>query len=229
MGTKGISLFVVPKMRIQEDGSLVSNDVTAVGDFQKMGQRGNATAHLAFGENKNSHGWLVGTENRGLAHMFQMMNGARIDVGLNAASIASAAYLASLQYAKERPQGRRLNNSGRKDAKQEQTLIINHPDVRRMLFLQKAVTEGSLSLIVEAASLQDKRTVLEGKENEEAHLLLELLTPIVKTYPSEMGRISVSNGLQILGGYGFCTEFPLQQYYRDIRICLLYTSDAADE
>jgi len=96
--------------------------------------------------------------------MFQMMNGARIDVGLNAASIASAAYLASLQYAKERPQGRRLNNSGRKDAKQEQTLIINHPDVRRMLFLQKAVTEGSLSLIVEAASLQDKRTVLEGKD-----------------------------------------------------------------
>jgi len=222
MGTKGISLFVVPKMRIQEDGSLVSNDVTAVGDFQKMGQRGNATAHLAFGENKDSHGWLVGTENRGLAHMFQMMNGARIDVGLNAASIASAAYLASLQYAKERPQGRRLNNSGRKDAKQEQTLIINHPDVRRMLFLQKAITEGALSLVVEAASLQDRRTALEGKENEEAHLLLELLTPIVKTYPSEMGQVSVSNGLQILGGYGFCTDFPLQQYYRDIRIMALY-------
>ena len=222
LGTKGISLFVVPKMRIQEDGSLVSNDVQAVGDFQKLGQRANATAHLAFGENKDCQGWLIGTENRGLKHMFQMMNGARIEVGMNGASIASAAYLASLQYAKERPQGRRLNNSGRKDVNAEQTFIINHPDVRRMLFLQKAVTEGSLSLLLEAGRLQDLMTMVEGEEKEDARLLLELLTPVVKTYPSEMGRVSVSNGLQILGGYGFCTEFPLQQHYRDIRIMALY-------
>lgn len=222
-GTKGISLFVVPKMRIQEDGSLVSNDVKAVGDFQKLGQKGNATVHLAFGENKDSIGWLVGEENRGLKHMFQMMNGARIDVGLNGAAIASAAYFASLQYAQERPQGRRLNNSGRKDVSEGQTFIINHPDVRRMLFLQKAVSEGALSLVMEAGRLHDiSHQSTDAKEKEEAHLLLELLTPIVKTYPSEMGRTSVDNGLQILGGYGFCTDFPLQQYYRDIRISALY-------
>jgi len=221
-GTKGISLFIVPKLRIQEDGSFVSNDVKAVGDFQKMGQRGNATAHLAFGEEKNCHGWLVGAENRGLPQMFQMMNGARIEVGVSGASIASAAYQASLQYAKERPQGRRLQGGGKKDLAEGQTLIINHPDVRRMLLLQKAVVEGSLSLIAEACRLEDMRHLLEGEAKKEAHMLLELLTPVVKTYPSEMGRVAVSNGLQVLGGYGFCTDFPLQQYYRDIRIMALY-------
>jgi len=134
-GTKGISLFIVPKKRIKADGTLESNDVKAAGDFQKLGQRANATAHLSFGENDDCYGWLVGTENRGLAHMFQMMNGARIDVGLNGASIASAAYYASLQYAQERPQGRKLSAGGQKDISQGQTLIINHPDVRRMLLL----------------------------------------------------------------------------------------------
>ncbi len=221
-GTKGISLFIVPKKRIKADGTLESNDVKAAGDFQKLGQRANATAHLSFGEEDNCYGWLVGTENRGLAHMFQMMNGARIDVGLNGASIASAAYYASLQYAQERPQGRKLSSGGQKDISQGQTLIINHPDVRRMLLLQKAVSEGALSLCMEAARLVDLQHVLEGEEKAEANLLLEILTPIVKTYPSEMGRVSVSTGLQILGGYGFCLEFPLQQYYRDIRIMALY-------
>ncbi len=221
-GTKGISLFVVPKMRIKENGTLEDNDVQAAGDFQKLGQRANATAHLAFGEKDDCYGWLVGTENRGLAHMFQMMNGARIDVGLNAVAIASAAYHASLQYAKERPQGRKINNAGVKDLSKEQTLIINHPDVRRMLLLQKAIIEGALSLLIEAGRLVDLKINSEGEEQADAHLLLELLTPIAKTYPSEMGRIAVNNGLQVLGGYGFCQEFPLQQYYRDIRIMALY-------
>ena len=221
-GTKGISLFVVPKMRIKADGTLEGNDVQAAGDFQKLGQRANSTAHLVFGEKDDCYGWLVGTENRGLAHMFQMMNGARIDVGLNAVAIASAAYYASLQYAKERPQGRRINNAGVKDLSKEQTLIINHPDVRRMLLLQKAIVEGSLSLLLEAGRLVDLKVATKGEEQAEAHLLLELLTPIAKTYPSEMGRVSVSNGLQVLGGYGFCQEFPLQQHYRDIRIMALY-------
>ena len=146
----------------------------------------------------------------------------RIEVGVSGASIASAAYEASLQYAKERPQGRRLQGGGKKDLAEGQTLIINHPDVRRMLLLQKAVVEGSLSLITEACKLEDMRYQLEGDAKKDAHLLLELLTPVVKTYPSEMGRIAVSNGLQVLGGYGFCTEFSLQQYYRDIRIMALY-------
>ncbi len=221
-GTKGISLFIVPKHRIKEDGTLESNDVKAAGDFQKLGQRANATAHLSFGENNDCHGWLVGDENRGLAQMFQMMNGARIEVGMNGAAIASAAYEASLQYAKERPQGRSLSREGQKDVTKGQTTIINHPDVRRMLLLQKAVVEGSLSLLMETGRLLDLKITTEGEEQKDHNLLLELLTPIAKTYPSEMGRVSVSTGLQVLGGYGFCLDFPLQQYYRDIRIMALY-------
>ncbi len=136
-GTKGISLFVVPKKRIKEDGSLENNDVKTVGDFQKLGQKGYCTTHLVFGENDDSKGWLVGEANKGLKYMFMMMNGARIDVGLTAASTATAAYYASLQYAKERPQGRLVSDTGKKDATAEQTLIINHPDVRRMLLYKK--------------------------------------------------------------------------------------------
>lgn len=222
-GTKGISLFVVPKYRIKEDGTLESNDVITAGDFQKMGQKGYCTTHLVFGENKNCKGWLVGTENKGLRYMFQMMNGARIDVGLTAASVATAAYYASLQYAKERPQGRRILSGGNKNVSEEQTLIINHPDVRRMLLLQRAVTEGSLALLLQASMYHDLSTNSESEdEREYYHDLLEILTPMAKTYPSEMGRISVSNGLQVLGGYGFCSDFPLEQYYRDIRIMALY-------
>ncbi len=221
-GTKGISLFVVPKLMPQEDGSLSPNDVITAGDFQKMGQRGYCTSHLVFGENDQCEGYLVGEANKGLKYMFQMMNEARIEVGITATSIASAAYYASLQYAKERPQGRRIQSTGKKDVNQEQTLIINHPDVRRMLLLQKSVVEASLSLILECSKAADLHRVTEGEEAEKNHMLLEFLTPIVKTYPSEMGITSVSNGLQILGGYGFTSDFPLQQYYRDIRICALY-------
>lgn len=221
-GTKGISLMVVPKHRLKDDGTLESNDVITAGDFQKMGQKGYCTTHLVFGENDNCQGWLVGTEHRGLKYMFQMMNGARIDVGLTAASIATAAYHASLQYAKERPQGRRILSGGKKNVDAEQTTIINHPDVRRMLLLQKAITEGSISLLMQASLYHDLSEAGPEETREYYHDLLELLTPIAKTYPSEMGRISISNGLQILGGYGFCTEFPLEQYYRDVRITALY-------
>ncbi len=221
-GTKGISLFVVPKHRPDSKGSLTPNDVITAGDFQKMGQRGYCTTHLSYGENDDCRGWLVGEPNRGLKYMFQMMNGARIEVGMTGVSIASAAYYASLQYAKERPQGRAISNSGKKNVQQEQTLIINHPDVRRMLLLQKAVVEGGLSLLLEASKYNDLQEVLTGEEKENAQLLLEILTPIAKTYPSEMGQVAISNGLQVLGGYGFCTDFPLQQYYRDVRITAIY-------
>ncbi|MEM0993616.1 MAG: acyl-CoA dehydrogenase [Bacteroidota bacterium] len=221
-GTKGISLFIVPKNRAKEGGELEFNDVITAGDFQKMGQRGYATTHLVFGENDDCTGYLVGEEHRGLKYMFQMMNGARIGVGLHAASMATAAYHASLQYAKERPQGRRINNHGEKDVAKEQTLIINHPDVRRMLLLQKAIVEGAMSLIMETSKYADMERISTGEEKEKWNLLLETLTPITKTYPSEMGQTAISNGLQVLGGYGFCTDFPLQQYYRDIRITSLY-------
>ena len=222
-GTKGISLFVVPKNRPKADGSLEYNDVMTVADFQKMGQRGYCTTHLGFGDKDDCRGWLVGEEHKGLAQMFLMMNGARIAVGRGAAAIAMAAYRTSLQYANERPQGRKLSADGKKNPTEKQSLIIEHPDVRRMLLLQKAIVEGSLSLVMLASKYQDiVATATSKEEKEKYHLLLEMIIPIVKTYPSEAGSESVDNGLQVLGGYGFCTDFTLQQYYRDIRISALY-------
>ncbi len=222
-GTKGISLFVVPKNRLSANGELTSNDVTTFADFQKMGQKGYCTTHLFFGHNDDCKGWIVGEPNQGLKYMFMMMNGARIAVGRGAAAISMAAYQASLSYARERPQGRSLTNTGKKDVQQEQTLIINHPDVKRMLLLQKVVAEGSLSLILLSSKYHDlSQTHSDPEERKRYSNLLEILTPIAKTYPSEMGLISVSNGLQVLGGYGYCSDFILQQYYRDIRIFSIY-------
>jgi alkylation response protein AidB-like acyl-CoA dehydrogenase len=222
-GTKGISLFVVPKNIEHEDGTISFNDVTTAGDFQKLGQRGYSTVHLSFGEADSCKGWLIGQENFGLKNMFQMMNGARIDVGMTAASTATAAYYASLQYAHERPQGRRVEGSGRKNPNQEQSIIIEHADVRRMLMKQKAIVEGALSLLLETAIQEDlSKYGFDEVQRHHDHLLLELLTPLAKTYPSEKGKEAIDNGLQILGGYGFCMDFILQQYYRDIRIMSLY-------
>ncbi len=222
-GTKGISLFVVPKNRPTENGGLTSNDVTTVADFQKMGQKGYCTTHLFFGDKEDCTGWLVGEANMGLKYMFLMMNGARIGVGRGAAAIATGAYHASLEYANERPQGRALQSSGKKDASQEQTLIINHPDVRRMLLLQKVVSEGALSLIFLASKYYDlSLAAASDEEKAKNKLLLEILTPVVKTYPSEMGITAVNNGVQVLGGYGFCSDYILQQYLRDIRISAIY-------
>lgn len=214
-GTKGISLFIVPKFLT--DGAY--NHVHCMADYKKLGQRGYATTHLVFGESGATKGFLVGEPNKGLQYMFQMMNSARIAVGQTAAAVASAAYLYSLNYARERPQGRPVAS---RDLTQPQTLIINHADVRRMLLLQKAFVEGSLSLVMECLKWYDLEKITEGEEKEKARLLLEILTPIVKTYPSEYGNISVSNALQILGGYGFTMDFTAQQYYRDIRIMSIY-------
>jgi butyryl-CoA dehydrogenase len=218
-GTKGISLFIIPAHRPTEDGSLEYNDVYCAGDFQKMGQRGYATTHLSFGDHDNCRGYLVGEPHKGLAYMFQMMNGARISVGLCAAGVAMAAYQYSLQYAKERPQGRR---AGEKNPLQAPIHIIHHADVQRMLLTQKSIVEGSLSLGIACTRLYDLCEVTQGAEKENHFLLLEILTPIMKTYASEQGIRSVSQALQILGGYGFTTDFPIQQLYRDIRIMSLY-------
>lgn len=216
-GTKGISLFVVPKFRL--DGA--DNDVTSTGIYHKLGQRGVPAMHLTMGDRDDCQGWLVGEPHKGLSYMFQMMNEARIGVGMTGVAIASAAYCASLQYAKERPQSRRLNEKGVLDS--PQIPIIQHPDVKRMLLLQKAVVEGSLSLLMEAARCADIAHASEDlEEKEKYHLMLELLTPIAKTYPTEMGLVAVSNGLQVLGGYGFTEDFPLEQLYRDIRITPIY-------
>ena len=222
-GTKGISLFVVPKLRMGKDGSLTNNDVMTVADFQKMGQRGYATTHLGFGDKDDCHGWLVGQAHKGLKYMFLMMNSARISVGRGGAAISMAAYQASLEYANERPQGRKLSSDGKKDPDEKPCLIIEHPDVRRMLLLQKAIAEGSLSLVLLAAKYYDIIQSTKDPETKAKYgLLLEMIIPIVKTYPTEAGTLSVSNGVQVLGGYGFCSDFILQQYYRDIRIFSIY-------
>ena len=214
-GAKGISLFVVPKMRHDGKGGLVFNDVTVTGIYHKMGYRGAPITHLSFGDNNDCRGYLVGQPNRGLSHMFQLMNEARIAVGIAAAGIASAAYYAALEYARERPQGRPLTA---RDPLSPQVPIIEHPDVKRMLLFQRAVVEGSLSLLMQCGKYVDLEKVLEGDEKEKYTLLLEILTPVAKTYPAEMGILAVSQALQCLGGYGYCDEFSLEQLYRDARI-----------
>ncbi len=218
-GTKGISLFIVPKYWPEADSSLTYNHVNCVADFQKMGQRGYATTHLVFGEEGVCKGYLVGEPNKGLQYMFQMMNSARIGVGQTAVAVASAAYYYALRYASERPQGRHIED---KDLSKPQTLIIHHADVRRMLLLQKAFVEGTISLVIECLKWYDLEKVTYGEEKEKAQLILDLLTPIVKTYPSEYGIVSVSNAVQVLGGYGFTMDFHAQQYFRDMRIMSIY-------
>ncbi len=168
-----------------------------------------------MGENDDCRGYLVGEPHKGLSYMFQMMNEARIGVGMQATAIATAAYYTSLEYAKERPQGRKLTS---KDPTLPPVPIIEHADIRRMLLFQRASTEGSLAVILQCAMYTDLARTEDVEQKERYELLLDLLTPVAKTYRSENGIISVSQGLQILGGYGYCQEFPMEQYFRDIRI-----------
>ena len=214
-GVKGISLFVVPKKRPDGRGGLAGNDVSCIGIYHKLGYRGAPITQLVFGDNDDCRGRLVGEPHKGLRYMFQMMNEARVEVGMGAAAIASAAYYASLEYARQRPQGRPVTG---KDPLAPQIPIIGHADVKRMLLFQRAVVEGSLALIFQCSHYVDLALVTESEEKEKYELLLDLLTPVAKSYPSEMGILSVSQGLQCLGGYGYCDEFPLEQYYRDVRI-----------
>jgi alkylation response protein AidB-like acyl-CoA dehydrogenase len=218
-GVKGISLFIVPKKRKDESGNWVNNDLASIGIYHKMGQRSTPAMHLEFGANNDCIGYLIGEEGKGLSYMFQMMNNERLGVGLAGTYIASAAYYASLQYAKERPQGRPLNN---KNVNGPQTTIIHHPDVRRMLFLQKAMVEGSLAFLLQCYKYIDREKISNSEEKQRYNDLLELLTPAAKTYGAEMGIVSVNNGLQVLGGYGYTEDFILEQLARDVRIMSLY-------
>ncbi|MCP9770403.1 acyl-CoA dehydrogenase [Lacihabitans sp. LS3-19] len=215
-GTKGISLFVVPKIKIDENsGTLLSenNDVKSIGIFHKMGQKATPAMHLGFGENNNCTAYLLGEENRGLPQMFKMMNGARLGVGMTGVAIASAAYQLSLQYAKERTQGR-IDKSAI-----EQIAIIQHPDVKRMLLFQKAIVEGGLCLLLRCYKYLDLIKVSNEPKYAE---LAELLTPVAKTFGAEMGIQSTNQGLQVLGGYGYTEDFMLEQLARDVRICSIY-------
>lgn len=216
-GVKGISLFIVPKFLVNDDGSLgPRNDVLLAGLFHKMGWRGTTSTALNFGDNSNCVGYLVGKPHHGLSYMFQMMNEARIGVGMGAVMLGYAGYLYSLEYARERPQGR-LPDS--KDPTTAPVAIIQHADVRRMLLTQKAYVEGAFDLGLYAARLFDDTTTLASEaERQQAHELLDLLTPIVKSWPSEFCLKANELAIQILGGHGYTREYPVEQYYRDNRL-----------
>jgi alkylation response protein AidB-like acyl-CoA dehydrogenase len=214
-GAKGISLFVVPKKRYNDQGKLVSNDITTTSIYHKLGYRGTPAVEISMGEKDNCYGWLVGKENRGLLQMFQMMNEARLLVGSGACAIASAAYFSALEYTESRPQGRSVNS---KDPLVNQIPIIEHADIKRMLLFQKSIVEGSFSLILQCSMYADLAKVSQGEEKEKYELLLDILTPVAKSFPAEYGILSTSNAIQCFGGYGYCDDFPVEQYFRDMRI-----------
>ncbi len=216
-GVKGISLFIVPKFLVNEDGSLGKrNDVLLAGLFHKMGWKGTTSTALNFGDNGECVGYLVGKPHHGLSYMFQMMNEARIGVGLGAVMLGYAGYLYSLDYARDRPQGR-LPDS--KSPESTPVPIIQHADVRRMLLTQKAYVEGAFDLCLYASRLFDDTQTGETEDvRKHAHELLDLLTPVVKSWPSEFCLKANELAIQVLGGHGYTREYPVEQYYRDNRL-----------
>jgi butyryl-CoA dehydrogenase len=216
-GVKGISLFVVPKFLVGADGALgARNDVRLMGLNHKMGYRGTVNTALSLGEAGDCIGYLVGEPHQGLGYMFHMMNEARIGVGLGAAMLGYAGYRYSRDYAAERPQGRRASD---KDPAAPQVPIIEHADIRRMLLAQKATAEGAMALCLYAARLvDDQRSHPDEAGRSRAGLLLDLLTPIVKSWPSERCLEANSHAIQILGGYGYTREYPVEQIWRDNRL-----------
>src|SRR3954467_9040957 len=213
-GIKGISLFAVPRLR-PEAGRLVDNDCSSAGVFHKMGWRGIPSIALNFGERGDCVGWLVGTPHQGLAHMFQMMNEARLMVGMNGVATASAAYQESLEYARTRPQGRPLAS---RDPRAPQIPIVEHADMRRMLLAQKAIVEGGLSLLAECARLADLVRHGPQEDRERRRMLLDLLTPVAKSYPAEAGFTSNALAVQIHGGYGYTAEYLPETWLRDQKL-----------
>jgi len=211
-GTKGISLFAVP--RVRPDGAF--NDVHVTGAIHKIGWRGLPSLALAFGEENACHGWLVGAPHQGLRCMFQMMNEARIMVGVNGAATASVAFHESLAYAKERKQGRAL---GVTDPSVPQVPLTEHPDVRRMLLRQKAIVEGSLALLAITSRFADEAAWgTDDDAKARAKLVLDLLTPIAKTFPAERGFESNALALQLHGGNGYSSEYLPEAWLRDQKL-----------
>ncbi len=216
-GTKGISLFICPKYLVNDDGSLGErNDVALAGLLHKMGYRNTTSTVLSFGEKGGATAYLVGEPHKGLSYMFQMMNEARTGVGLGAAVLGYQGFNYSLEYARTRPQGRHPSN---KDPESKQISIIEHADVRRMLLAQKAYAEGSLALCFYASQLyEDAHSAPTEKERDDAFLLLDLITPMVKSFPSKYGLKANELAIQVLGGAGYIREYPVEQYYRDNRL-----------
>ncbi|WP_299584731.1 acyl-CoA dehydrogenase [uncultured Microbulbifer sp.] len=216
-GVKGISLFLVPKFLLDEHGQVGErNDVKLAGLLHKMGYRNTTSTVLSFGEDQGAIGYLIGEPHQGLKYMFQMMNEARISVGAGASVLGYQGYVYSLQYARERPQGRLPSN---RDPASKQIPIIQHADVRRMLLMQKAYAEGGLGLSVYATSLyEDQHSAPTEEQRQHAATLLDLITPVVKSWPSKYCLKANELAIQVLGGAGYIREFPLEQLYRDNRL-----------
>jgi alkylation response protein AidB-like acyl-CoA dehydrogenase len=223
-GVKGLSLFIVPKFLVNDDGSLGErNDVVLAGLNHKMGYRGTTNAALNFGEGTHTPlgssgavGYLLGDLNHGLDYMFHMMNEARIGVGAGAVSLGYTGYLHALEYARGRLQGRVV---GGKDPATPQVPIVQHTDVRRMLLASKAYVEGGMALVLYSARLLDEQQTASTREaRDHAGLLLDVLTPIVKSWPSQWCLVANDHAIQIHGGYGYTREYPVEQFYRDNRL-----------
>jgi alkylation response protein AidB-like acyl-CoA dehydrogenase len=218
-GVRGISLFIVPKIRVRPDGSLgKANDVLCSGVEKKLGLHASPTCVLNFGDNNQCMGYLCGQENQGLAHMFQMMNAARINTGVSAMTLASTAYHNALAYARDRVQGRDVSRKTPGPVP-----IILHPDVRRMLLWMKAIVDGMRSMIYAGAFWSDLALEMpEGDERLHYRSLIDFMTPIIKAYCSDMGFRVCEIAIQCLGGYGFSREYPIEQYMRDAKVMSLY-------
>lgn len=216
-GVKGISLFICPKFLLNDDGSIGErNDVQLAGLFHKMGGRGQTSTALNFGEGEGAVAWLVGEPHQGLKYMFHMMNEARVMVGTSGATLGMCGYQYSLDYARERPQGRKPSC---KDPLSKPVMLIEHADVRRMLLAQKAYAEGAWSLCLFASQLVDDwKTHPEQQGRDAAFQLLDFLTPIVKTWPSEYGPKANDLAIQVLGGAGYTNDHPVELMYRDNRL-----------
>jgi alkylation response protein AidB-like acyl-CoA dehydrogenase len=226
-GTKGISIFMVPKIRFNEKGELGEpNDVQCGNIESKMGIHGNATCTLNFGSDNKCIGYLMGEERQGMPIMFHMMNEERQGVGMMGASLAMAAYLHALDYSKQRIQGQDVIMMAMKVEDAPAVPIIKHPDVRRMLLKQKAISEGLRLLAYFCYFCMDNEfsAMIDGNEEQKEfwHGLIEVLTPIVKSYCTEKGQDSIELAVQCYGGYGFCREYPVEQMMRDNKINLIY-------
>jgi hypothetical protein len=221
-GTKGISLFIVPKIWVNDDGSLGEfNDVVCTGIEEKMGIHGNATCSLVFGGKGNCRGILLGEENKGMRAMFQMMNNARLLVGLQGLACASSAYMYAVNYARERVQGKNLLQFMDKDA--SSVPIIQHPDVRRQLMMMKVYVEGIRSLLYYAGMCEDRIKISEDAEEKLKYQgIIDVLTPIGKGYVTDRAFEVCSHGVQVYGGYGYIKDYPMEQLLRDCRITMIY-------
>ena len=220
-GVRGISIFVVPRLRPAADGNLVDNDVACTGIERKMGIHGCPTCTLNFGESGSCLGYLLGQENAGMRIMFEMMNEARLFVGMQGLAHASAAYLHALQYAKDRLQGAAVERM--KDPNAPRVPILHHPDVRRMLMFMKSSTEGMRALLYLAAYCLDRvRVAPSSEERERFQGFVDILIPICKSVGSDLGFRVCETAIQVYGGYGYIADYPVEQFLRDCKIASIY-------